>query len=95
MPKVPTTFSLAMRPVKAATVARQSPQPSGAKMKQMAEPMAASMDSLSSTISKRQLKLDSSQTSTVDRKITLPAFFTKALLRSHMWMSTPLTRGMW
>ena len=42
MPKVPTTFSLAIRPVTVAATALQLPQPSGAKIHLTAPPKAAS-----------------------------------------------------
>ena len=53
------------------------------------------MDSPASTIWNCQLKLCKNQMTTVERKIMVPAFFTKALARSHMWMRRPLMVGRW
>ena len=88
-------FSLATRPVTAATAARQSPQPRGAKMGAMTEPMEASMDSLSSTISRRKLKVCRNQMRAQARKMTVPAFLMNARARSHMCRSRPLMVGRW
>ena len=46
MPRVPTMFSLATRPVMEATVACQLPQPRGMKIQAMALPILARMELL-------------------------------------------------
>ena len=54
-PKVPTTFSFAIRPVKVATAGFQVPKPRGAKIGATTWPMEASrLVLLSSTIPKRR-----------------------------------------
>ena len=59
------------------------------------EPMDASIDSLSSTISRWKLKVCRNQISAQARKMTVPAFLMNASARSHMCRSRPLIVGRW
>ena len=99
IPKVPTTFSFATRPVIAATAAFQSPHPRGAKIQAKDLPIAERIPSLkSSTMPKwpsTKPKLEANHTTMVESRITVPAFLMKDQPLSHMLRSTLLTVGQW
>ena len=98
-PKVPTTFSLAIRPVKVATAACQLPKPRGAKMGATTLPTAASrLWLLSSTM----VKLPSTKPKpcknhkiTEEARITVPARLMKLQPRSQVACSTLRALGTW
>ncbi len=91
-PKVATIFSLAIQPVTTPTEARQSPKPRGTKIHRMAFPMEASRLSSISHMPLK-LKLDKNQISTVEAKITVPAFTANPFTFSQPWIRTLLTVG--
>ena len=98
MPKVPTTFSLATRPVTVATAPCQLPQPRGAKRKATAPPTRARMLLSIATMPKRpssQPKPEANQMKMVDRRMTVPAFLMKLQPRSHMERRRFFRVGMW
>ena len=100
MPRVPTTFSFAIRPVTAATDIFQSPQPRGANSGAITEPIearillsncsASSMPKEPST----QPKLMKNHSTMVDNRMMVPAFLIKDQPRSHMLRRTLPTVGM-
>ena len=97
-PKVPTTFSFAIRPVIEATAACQVPQPSGAKIQAIALPIAARMLLSISTMPKEPSahpNEEVNQTRIVASRITVPAFLINDHPRSHMERSTLPTVGQW
>ena len=101
MPRVPTMFSLATRPVMEATAACQLPQPRGLKIHASTPPMAARMEQpISSSESIRKLpstkpKKLVNQTKMVDSRMMVPAFLMKLQPRSHMLRSTFRAVGRW
>ena len=101
MPIVPTMFSFATSPVKEATVACQVPKPRGAKIHASAEPTFARIERLSSSFpsirkpSAVQPKKEVNQTTIVESRITVPAFFTKDQPRSQVERRTVFTVGRW
>ena len=86
-PNVPTTFSLAIRPVTDATAPCQWPQPSGANRNATALPIAARMLWSISTMPKLpscQPKDEVNQTKIVARRMIVPAFLMNDQPRSHI-----------
>ena len=98
-PKVATTFSLAIRPVKVATAAFQLPKPKGAKRKATARPMEASrLALLSSTMPNTppaKPKPCRNHRMMEEARITVPARLIKLHPRSQVEWSTFLAEGMW
>ena len=76
-----------------ATAPCQFPQPSGTKITQIAEPMAARILSFISTMPKlpsAQPKFEANHTRIVASRIMVPAFLMKDQPRSHMeWSRLP------
>ena len=94
-------FSLAIKPVIDATVACQLPQPSGAKIHEIALPTAANMLlPISSSASiwnvpSTQPKRERNQSTMVDSRMIVPAFLMNDQPRSHIERSTLPTVGQW
>ena len=98
-PMVPTMFSFAIRPVTDATAACQLPQPRGAKSHAIPFPIAASIlfpicsSSSIPNAPSAHPNLDKNQRTTVEIRITVPAFFIKLHPLSHILRSTLPTVG--
>ena len=99
IPRAPTTFSLAIRPVAAATAIFQSPHPSGAKRGARTPPMPARILQFSCSASNMPKepsvhpKRMRNQRTIVDNRIIVPAFLMKDHPRSHMLRRTLPTVG--
>ena len=97
IPKVPTTFSFAARPVIAATAAFQLPHPRGVKIHATAEPIAARiLFSISSTIPKcppSNPNPCANHIKIVERRMIVPAFLIKDPPRSQVLLNTFPTVG--
>ena len=92
---VATTDSLAANPVTRAVEARQSPNPSGAKMGEMADPMMASrLCDWSATMLRRTSKVCRNQMATLARKIIVNALVRKSLALSQARRSVVPALGM-
>ena len=98
-PKVPTTFSLAMRPVKVATAGFQLPKPKGAKRGATAWPMEASrLVLLSSTMPNCpsvKPKPCRNHSTMEEARMTVPARLMKLQPRSQVARSTFAAWGTW
>ena len=102
--KVEMTFSLAMRPVTAATANTQphspicAPKPTGVKSGCTRRPKLARMLSLMRSSDKNSSvgeKCEMTQMMMVEARMMVNAFLTKCLVLSHRWIMREEKRGAW